>query len=45
VLGDISPGVKRPGRDAHHRTHLVARSRVVELHVHSPIRLYGIVTD
>jgi hypothetical protein len=42
--GDLSPGVKRPGREADH-SHVVPRSRVVGLYLHLPICLHGIVLD
>jgi hypothetical protein len=41
----FSAGVKRPGREADHLFHLVPRSRVVELHLHSPLRLHGKVLN
>jgi hypothetical protein len=43
VLGALSQGVKRPGRDAGNSPRLVQRSRKVELYLHSPICIHGIV--
>jgi hypothetical protein len=43
VLGALSPEVKRPGREGH--IHLVPRSRMVDLYLHSPIRLHGLVLN
>jgi hypothetical protein len=37
----ISPGVKWLGYEAHH--HLLLRSRMVEVYLHSPVCLHGIV--
>jgi hypothetical protein len=44
VQGAHSPEVKRPGREADH-IHLVPRSRVVELYLHSPTRLHGVLLN
>jgi hypothetical protein len=41
--GALSPGVKRPGREAEHPPSLVLRSRMVELYIHSAIFLHGLV--
>jgi hypothetical protein len=43
VWGPFSPGVKRPGRKAH--LHLLSRSRILELYLHSPICLHGIALN
>jgi hypothetical protein len=37
-------GVKRPGRRADH-SHLVLRTRIVELYFHSPIHLHGLALN
>jgi hypothetical protein len=39
---EVSRGVKRPGREADHKPHLVPRSRMVELYLHSLLRLHGV---
>jgi hypothetical protein len=36
--------VKEPGREADHH-HLVPRLRTVELYLHSPVRLHGVVLN
>jgi hypothetical protein len=38
-------GVKQPGSEADHSLHLVPISRMVELYLHSPIRLHGVVLN
>jgi hypothetical protein len=43
--GAFSPGVKRPGREADHSPACIARSGMMELYIHSPIRLHGIVLN
>jgi hypothetical protein len=45
VLDALSPDVKRPKREADHSSYLVQRLRIIELYVHSPIRLHGVHTD
>jgi hypothetical protein len=45
VPGTLSPGVKRQGYEADHSLHLAPRSRMVELYLHSPICLHGIVLN
>jgi hypothetical protein len=42
--GTLSPGVKRPGRESDH-PHLVPRSRMMALYLHSPLRLHGVVLN
>jgi hypothetical protein len=42
VLGALYPAVKRPGREADH-SHLVPRSRKMELHLHYPVLLHGVM--
>jgi hypothetical protein len=43
-IGDLSPGVKRPGREADHSPPSSAEVKEwVELYLHSPIRLHGVV--
>jgi hypothetical protein len=44
VTGALSPGVKRPGRAADH-SHVVPRSRMVELYFHSFISLQRVVLN
>jgi hypothetical protein len=44
VPGAVSPGVRQPGPEAED-FHLVPRLRVVELHLHSYIRLHGVVLN
>jgi hypothetical protein len=44
VQGVLSLGVKRYGRKADH-SHLLPRSRKVELYLHSPICLHGVVLN
>jgi hypothetical protein len=41
----ISLGLKRPGRDGDHSPLLAPRSRTMELYLHSPIRLHGVVLN
>jgi hypothetical protein len=41
----ISPGVKRPGCEADHSPRISAEVKNGELHLHSPICLYGIVLN
>jgi hypothetical protein len=43
VAGALSWGVKRQGREADHSP--PSRSRMVELCLHSPIRLHGVVLN
>jgi hypothetical protein len=45
VTGDSFPWGKRPGSEADYSPHLVPTSRKVELYLHSPIRLDGIVLN
>jgi hypothetical protein len=42
VPGDVSPGVKRQGREADHSP---PTSAEVDLYIHSPIRLHGAVLN
>jgi hypothetical protein len=44
-VGPLSQGVKRSGREVHHSLHLVPRSRVVELYLHSLICLHGMMLN
>jgi hypothetical protein len=44
IPGAISPGVNRPGHEADH-SHLVQRSGMVELYLHSSMRLHGMVPN
>jgi hypothetical protein len=44
VLGAYSLGVKWPGCEADH-SHLVLKSRMMKLYIHSPILLLGIVLN
>jgi hypothetical protein len=44
VPGILSPGVKRLGRGDDH-SHLVPRSKMVELYLHYPICVHGIVLN
>jgi hypothetical protein len=39
-IGSYFPGVKRPGCETDHHLQLVPKSRLVELYLHSLIRLY-----
>jgi hypothetical protein len=41
-IGGFFSGIKRVGREADH-SHLVARSIMVKLYLHSPIRLHGVL--
>jgi hypothetical protein len=41
--GALSPGVKRQGMKLTTHLHLVPRSRKMELYLHSPICLHGIM--
>jgi hypothetical protein len=41
--GAISPGVKRQGSKADHSSQ--SRSRVMELYLHSPMRLHGVMLN
>jgi hypothetical protein len=41
----LSPGLKRPGREADHSPPSSARSRMAELHLHSRIRLHGVMRN
>jgi hypothetical protein len=43
VPGSLSLGVKLPGREAD--IYLVSRWKMVELYLHSPLRLYSILLD
>jgi hypothetical protein len=43
--GGLSQVVKRPEREADHLPHLVPRSRMVELYLHSSIHLYAVVLN
>jgi hypothetical protein len=44
VPGALSPEVKRPGREAAHSPPVSAKVKEnVDLYIHSPIRLYGVV--
>jgi hypothetical protein len=43
ILGAISPRLKRPGREADHSPHLVLWSTMVELYLHSRIRLHCVM--
>jgi hypothetical protein len=44
VPGALSLGVKRPGLEAHHSSPSSAEVKeCVELYLHSPIRLHGVV--
>jgi hypothetical protein len=45
VPGALPLGVKRPGREVTTHLHLVLRSRMVELYLHSPIRIHGVVLN
>jgi hypothetical protein len=45
VSGALSPGVKRRGVNLTNQLHLVPMSRIVELYLHSPTRLRGIVLN
>jgi hypothetical protein len=42
--GSTSPRLKQTGREGDH-SHLVPRLRIVELYLHSPIRLHGVVLN
>jgi hypothetical protein len=42
--GDLSPGVKRPRREADHSSPSAEVKKNVDLYIHSPQRLHGIVT-
>jgi hypothetical protein len=44
LLGAVSPGIKRPGREADH-FHQQPLLRMVELYLHSPIRFQGVVVS
>jgi hypothetical protein len=39
----VGGGLKRPGRKLNTYLHLAPRSRMVELYLHSPIRLHGMI--
>jgi hypothetical protein len=43
--GALSPGVKRPGREADHSPPASAQVKKVDLYIHSPIRLHGVVLN
>jgi hypothetical protein len=43
--GGLSPGVKRPGREADNSPPSSAESRMVELYLPSPISLHGILLN
>jgi hypothetical protein len=46
VRGALSPGVKLPGREAHHSP--PANSEIkknVDLYIHSPLRLHGVMLN
>jgi hypothetical protein len=45
VPGAHLAGLKRPGREADHSLHIVSRSRMVQLHLHSPIYIHGVVLN
>jgi hypothetical protein len=45
VTGTLSSGVKRQRRETDHSPHLVPRSRKMELYLHSPMCLHGIVLN
>jgi hypothetical protein len=46
VPGALSPGVKRPGREADHSPPASAEvKKNVGLHIHSPICLHGVVLN
>jgi hypothetical protein len=44
VPGALSPGVKRPGREADH-SNLCRGQENVDLYILSPIRLHGVVLN
>jgi hypothetical protein len=43
VTGTLSPGVKRPGRDADHSPPTMQRSKNMCLYIHFPIGPHGVV--
>jgi hypothetical protein len=43
--GSLSPKVKRKVCEADHSLPSVPNSRMVELYLHSPVRLHGLVLD
>jgi hypothetical protein len=43
VTGALSPGVKRPGREADHSPQ--TSQEYVDLYIHSPIRLHDVVLN
>jgi hypothetical protein len=45
VPGDLSPGEKRPEREADHSPPISAEVKKVDLYIHSFIRLHGIVLN
>jgi hypothetical protein len=45
VACPVSTEAKRPDRETDHIRHLLSRSRVVQLYVHSPMHLYGVVLN
>jgi hypothetical protein len=46
VSGALSPGVKRPGREDDHALPISAKvEKNVDLYIHSPIRLDGVVLN
>jgi hypothetical protein len=45
VLDALSLSESKQGRKADHHLHLVLRPRMVELYLHSPIRLYSVMLN
>jgi hypothetical protein len=45
VPGALSPRVKRPGREADHSPQARGEVKNVDLYIHSPIRLHGVVLN
>jgi hypothetical protein len=45
VHGAVSPRIKRPGRDANHSSQARAEVKNVNLYIHSPMVLHGIVLN
>jgi hypothetical protein len=41
----ISPGINRPGREADHTSNQCRGQENVDLYIHSPIRLHGVVLN
>jgi hypothetical protein len=45
VLGALSPGVKRPGREVDHSSPTSAEVKKIWIYTSTPIRLHGVMLD